>query len=45
MLEDKTKERDESYRCHLCQNKTRDMKDRIGAVYAGIQNERMRQIV
>ena len=40
MLEDKTKERDESYRCRLCQNKTRDIMDRIGAIYATRQKQK-----
>ena len=30
MLEDKMKERDGSYRCHIQENKTSDMMDHIG---------------
>ena len=45
MLEDKMKEHDELYRCLLRQNKTRDMIDRIGVVYAQRQNEIMGRIV
>ena len=45
MLEDKTKEHNELYRCLLRQNKTRDMTDRIGVVYAQRQNEIMGRIV
>ena len=40
MLEDKIKERDGLYKCRLRQNKTRDMMNRIGIVYAQRQNER-----
>ena len=38
MLENKTKERDRSYRCRLVK-KTQDMMDRIGVVYIK-QNKR-----